>query len=127
VDAQVAGELVVMPIPGAQLTHALPRWRVVLWLIALTGLVALLAASYLAYTGSVATLSYSSQRMRSERDTWHARNEQLRLEVEKRRSLTWVEHEAVSRLQMQKPTELIYLKMDPPEQGAPASRTTGSR
>ena len=40
------------------------------------------------------------------------RNAQLRVELAKVRSLTWVEHEAVSRLKMQKPGQLTYLKLD---------------
>jgi cell division protein FtsL len=77
--------------------------------VLLTGLV---AATYLAHSGSVATSSYSLQRLRAERDSWRARNEQLRLELAKARSLTWVEHEAVTRLDMKRPGQLTYLKVE---------------
>lgn len=109
--AQAASELVIVP---ASRVPSLPpvRWKFILWLSVLTGLVGLVAASYLAYTGSVATSSYNLQRLQTEREQWQTRNAQLRVEVAKVRSLTWVEHEAVSRLKMQKPGQLTYLKLD---------------
>jgi hypothetical protein len=111
--AQLAGELTSLPLARVPPLPALPRWNVVLWLGTLTLLVGLVAGSYLAYTSSVATSGYSIQRLRAERDVWRARNEQLRLELARVRSLTWVEHEAVARLGMQKPAELTYLRVEP--------------
>jgi hypothetical protein len=111
--ARAATELVVTPISNISRVPALPRWRVILWLVALTVLVGCLAASWLAYTGSVATSSYNIQRLRAERDAWRTRNEQLRVELAKARSLTWIEHEAVSRLGMQKAGQLTYLELEP--------------
>jgi hypothetical protein len=111
--AQIAGELATVPQVRVPPLPALPRLNVVLWLGALTLLVGLVAGSYLAYTSSVATAGYSIQRLRAERDVWRARNEQLRLELARVRSLTWVEHEAVARLGMQKPAQLTYLRVEP--------------
>ncbi len=114
--AQAATELVGAPLAGVRVLPPLPRWRAVLWLGVLTGLVGLAAASYLAYTGSVATSGYNIQRLQAERDGWRTRNDQLRVEIAKARSLTWVEHEAVTRLGMQKPTQLTYLRVEPAAQ-----------
>ena len=124
--AQMVGEMVAAPSPSVPFRAALPRWRVVLWLGALTALVAVVAASYLAYTGSVATASYSIQRLQAERDAWRIKNEQLRVELGKARSLTWIEHEAVTRLKMHKSGGAIYL---PIEGYAPTTdtRATGNR
>lgn len=92
---------------------SLARSRTALCLVVFALLVGLVAATYLGYSGSVATSSYSLQRLRTERDAWRARNEQLRLELAKARSLTWVEHEAVSRLNMRRPAQLTYLRVEP--------------
>ena len=126
--ARVASELMPTPLRGVP---ALPtvRWRLVLWLSALTVLAGLAAASYLAYVGSRATTSYSIQRLQGERDAWRVRNDQLRLELAKVRSLTWVEHEAVTRLNMQKPAQLVYLKVEAagPAAAAPTAAAPGQR
>jgi hypothetical protein len=68
---------------------------------------------YLLQTSGVATVGYDIQHLQVERDDWQLRNEQLRLELAKRRSLTWIESEAVGRLDMVRaePTALTYLKI----------------
>ena len=72
----------------------------------------LVALMYLLQTSGVATVGYDIQHLQVERDDWQLRNEQLRLELAKRRSLTWIEAEAVGRLGMVRaePTALAYLK-----------------
>jgi hypothetical protein len=77
--------------------------------------VAIVAASSLAYSGNLSTATYSIQRVQEERDAWRVRNDQLRLELRKANSLVWVEHEAVGRLQMQKPPNRLYLQVDLPQ------------
>jgi hypothetical protein len=71
------------------------------------------ALMYLLQTAGVATTGYDIQRLQVERDDWQLRNEQLRLELAKRRSLTWIEAEATGRLGMVRaePTALTYLKI----------------
>ena len=73
----------------------------------------LVALMYLLQTSGVATTGYDIQRLQTERDDWQLRNEQLRLELAKRRSLTWIEAEATTRLGMVRPepTALTYLKV----------------
>ena len=110
--AQIAGELTVLPAPSVNLSPAFPRWRVLLWGALLTLVVVLIAGLYLANIGSLATSGYGILSLRAERDAWRTRNEQLRVELGKARSLTWVEHEAVSRLKMQKATGLVYLELE---------------
>jgi hypothetical protein len=72
----------------------------------------LVALMYLLQTSGVATVGYDIQRLQVQRDDWQLRNEQLRLELAKRQSLTWIESEATSRLGMVRaePTALTYLK-----------------
>lgn len=131
--AQIASELIVAPAPRVSFGGAFPRWRVVLWLGALTALVGVVAASYLAYTGSVATSSYSIQKLEVERELWRTRNEQLRVELGKVRSLTWVEHEAVTRLKMHRPSSLLYIEVGEgaaaagPPAGADQTRPASAR
>ena len=74
----------------------------------------LVALVYLLETSGVATTGYDIQRLQTERDDWQLRNEQLRLELAKRRSLTWIEAEATGRLGMARPepTALVYVKVD---------------
>ena len=123
--AQIATRLIAPP--SVPFLPALPRWRVILWLGALTALAGVVAASYLAYTGTRATASYSIQRLQAERDAWRTRNEQLRVELSKARSLTWIEHEAVARLKMHKATGLTYLQLDgyAPAANSPAVPSDG--
>jgi hypothetical protein len=125
--AQIANELRIAPAGSVAFAPALPRWRVILWLGALTALAGVVAASYLAYTGTRATASYSIQRLQAERDSWRTRNEQLRVELGKARSLTWVEHEAVSRLKMHKAGALTYLPIDGYDPAASAPPVPGER
>lgn len=125
--AQIVGQLASRPASDVHSLRTLPRWRVVLWLGALSLLVGLLATSYLAYTGSVATLSYNIQRLNAERDVWRMRNEQLRIELAKVQSLTWVEHQAVSRLGMQKAGDLIYLPVQPTGESAQQPNESSAR
>src|SRR5262245_46033310 len=73
------------------------------WL-GLTLLVATAALSfYLVQISTVATAGYELQRLEAERDAWLARNEQLEYELAKRRSLPWVEAQAVGRLGLVRP------------------------
>jgi hypothetical protein len=72
----------------------------------------LVALVYLFETGGVATTGYDIQRLQAEGAEWQLRNEQLRLELAKRRSLTWIESEATGRLGMQRPDagSVVYLR-----------------
>jgi hypothetical protein len=72
----------------------------------------LVALVYLLQASGVATTGYDIQRLQSERDDWQLRNEQLQLELDKRRSLTWIESEATGRLGMVRaePTALTYVQ-----------------
>ena len=73
----------------------------------------LVALMYLLQTSGIATAGYDIQRLQTERTDWQLRNEQLHLELAKRRSLTWIESEATARLGMVRaePTALTYLKV----------------
>lgn len=82
------------------------------WLPSILLAASLVALMYLVQTSGVATAGYDIQRLQIERDDWQGRNEQLRLELAKRRSLTWIESEAVGRLGMVRadPTALTYVE-----------------
>lgn len=73
-----------------------------------------MALVYLVQTSGIATTGYDLQRLQAERGSWVVRNEQLRLELAKRRSLVWVEAEAVGRLGMRRPEQVIYLRAEAP-------------
>ena len=127
--AQIATELPSLPVPRLP---ALPtiRWRIVGLLVTALFVLGGLSASYLAYIGNVATTNYTIQRLQDERDLWRNRNAQLRVELAKARSLTWIEHEAVGRLRMQKASQLIYLQVEPSSVARSAEaqpRQAGSR
>lgn len=55
---------------------------------------------YLTQVSTVATSGYELERLQAERAGWIARNEQLELELAKRRSLAWTETQATQRLGM---------------------------
>ena len=84
------------------------------WLPSILLAACLVALVYLLQTSGVATTGYDIQRLQAERDDWQLRNEQLQLELAKRRSLTWIESEATGRLGMVRaePTALAYVKVD---------------
>ncbi len=83
---------------------------------------------YLIQVSSVATAGYEGQRLEAERQGWLARNEQLELELAKRRSLAWVEDQAVHRLGMvrvDRPTYVTVVAPWPPAvaAGSPSATT----
>jgi cell division protein FtsL len=81
----------------------LGRLKATAWLPTILLAASLVALVYLLQTSGVATTGYDIQRLQVERADWQLRNEQLRLELAKRRSLTWVETEATGRLGMRRP------------------------
>jgi hypothetical protein len=83
------------------------------WLPSILLAACLVALVYLLQTSGIATTGYDIQRLQTERDDWQLRNEQLRLELAKRQSLTWIESEATGRLGMVRaePTALTYVKV----------------
>src|SRR4051794_33224500 len=90
----------------------LGRLRATSWLPSILLAASLVALVYLLQTSGVATTGYDIQRLQAERADWQLRNEQLRLELAKRRSLTWIESEAVGRLDMQRPEagSVVYVR-----------------
>jgi hypothetical protein len=83
------------------------------WLPTILLAASLVALVYLVQTSGVATMGYDIQRLQAERADWQLRNEQLRLELAKRRSLTWVEAEAMGRLGMRRsePGSAQYVRL----------------
>jgi hypothetical protein len=83
------------------------------WLPSILFAGCLVSLMYLLQTSGVATTGYDIQHLQVERDDWQLRNEQLRFELAKRQSLTWIESEATGRLGMARaePTALTYLKL----------------
>src|SRR5436309_15357114 len=71
---------------------------------------------YLVQISAVANAGYDLQRLEAERKGWLARNEQLELELAKRRSLAWVESQAVQRLGMVRAQKSVYLQVDMPHE-----------
>jgi hypothetical protein len=106
VDQAIEFQDVSLPVVG--------RLRAAAWLPTILLAACAVALVYLLQTSGVATTGYDIQRLQSERREWQSRNEQLRLELAKRRSLTWVESEAVGRLGMQRAEKLTYVTLDSP-------------
>jgi len=65
---------------------------------------------YLVQISAVANAGYDLQRLEAERKGWLARNQQLELEVAKRRSLAWVESQAL-RLGMVRAEKPLYVQV----------------
>ena len=66
---------------------------------------------YLIQISAVANAGYDLQRLETERKGWIARNEQLELELAKRRSLAWVEAQAAQRLGMVRADKPAYIQV----------------
>lgn len=81
-------------------------------LLLVLGLLALLPPAYLLQTGGALTTGYEIQKLERERAAWANRNQQIEVEIARARSLAWVEHEAVHRLGMQRPTQQLVVRMD---------------
>ena len=85
--------------------------RLLLLVVLLLGLA---PPAYLLQTGGALTTGYEIQKLERERTAWLNRNQQLEVEIARARSLAWVEHEAVTRLQMQRPAQTVVVAMDAP-------------
>jgi hypothetical protein len=87
--------------------------RAAAWLPSILLAACAVALVYLVQTSGVATTGYDIQRLQAERTEWQLRNEQLKLELAKLRSLTWVQSEAVGRMGMVRadPAKLTYLRV----------------
>jgi hypothetical protein len=91
----------------------------VLLILALLGLAPPL---YLLQTGGALTTGYEIQKLERERAIWMNRNQQIEVEIARARSLAWVEHEAVYRLKMQRPSQHVIVRMDTPIPPSPEVR-----
>lgn len=87
----------------------LGQLRLGAWLPIFALLAGLVGLIYLIVTSSVATAGYDMQRLEAERAEWRLRNEQLELELAKLSSVAWVEHQALTRLEMQPPEKVTFL------------------
>jgi len=90
-------------------------------------LVGIIAIAYLSQASGLATTGYDIQRLQQERDAWRLRNEQLRLELAKARSLAWVEAQATSRLGMRPAQNAQYVRVIPLNRTVATSSPTDSR
>src|SRR3954454_19453864 len=103
--------------PGAasQRAHVEPTTRRPgRFLILILLLLGLAPPAYLLQTGGALTTGYEIQKLERERSSWLNRNQQLEVEIARARSLTWVEHEAVYRLGMQRPAQQTVVRVDQP-------------
>jgi hypothetical protein len=100
--------------PHRRFGIAPPSALAITWLGIVLLLITAALGLYLVQISLVATSGYERQRLEAERDGWRARNEQLELELAKRRSLVWVEAQAVQRLGMLRPNKPEYLVVDEP-------------
>lgn len=116
---------IALPAPRAAATFSIsrpdarlstPSALVVSW-VGMALLFATAALSvYLVQISAVANAGYDLQRLEAERKGWLARNEQLDLELAKRRSLAWVESQAIQRLGMVRAERSIYVQVGSPEE-----------
>ncbi len=90
----------------------LGRVRAAGWLPTILLAVLAVLLMYLLQTGGVANTGYDIQRLEADRSEWELRNEQLKLELAKLRSLPWVEAEATSRLGMRRAEKTVFITVD---------------
>lgn len=91
-------------------------------LLAFLVLLGMAPPAYLLQTGGALTTGYEIQKLERERAIWLSRNQQLEAEIARARSLAWVEHEAVYRLEMQRPPQTVVVRVDTPVPAAPQPR-----
>lgn len=97
------------------------------WLATAMLFVAAAVSLYLVQVSWLATGGYQLQRLQADRDGWVARNQQLELELAKRRSLPWVEAQAFERLGMARAERSAYVSMPLPRSGPSGERKAPSR
>jgi hypothetical protein len=73
-----------------------------------------LLSLYLVQVSSVAMAGYNLERLEEERQLWLSRNQQLEVELAKRRSLAWTEADAVQRLGMARVEAPVFLVVPAP-------------
>lgn len=83
-------------------------------LLAILVLLGMAPPAYLLQTGGALTTGYEIQKLERERAVWLNRNQQLEVEIARARSLAWVEHEAVHRLEMSRPPQTVVVRVDTP-------------
>ena len=111
--------------PGSMSARALAAPRVrrrSRILVAFLVLLAMAPPAYLLQTGGALTTGYEIQKLERERTVWLNRNQQLEVEIARAQSLAWVEHEAVYRLGMQRPSHTVVVRVDTPVPAAPQPR-----
>jgi len=81
---------------------------------------------YLIQVSSVSTAGYEVQRLQAEKKAWQARNEQLELELAKKRSLVWAESQAAERFGMVRAGKPVYVAVDS-RVPSPADEVAGIR
>lgn len=101
--------------------HEVRRWAIA---AACFALLAFLSLLYLTQASAVATTGYDIKRLENEKKQWQAQNEQLRLKVALLKSLNRVEKEAVSRLGMSQPQQVVYVST--PQSARTVSVSSGS-
>ncbi len=99
-------------VPQSRLTPASGSLRSGRLMLAILILLGLAPPAYLLQTGGALTTGYEIQKLERERTGWLNRNQQLEVEIARARSLIWVEHEAVHRLGMQRPTQTAVVRME---------------
>jgi hypothetical protein len=78
-----------------------------------------LLSLYLVQMSSVSIAGYDLERLEEERQLWRSRNQQLEVELAKRRSLAWAEVQAVERLGMTRAERPIFIPASPSADSGP--------
>jgi hypothetical protein len=103
--------------------HSIPKPRSVsslglaAWLPLMSVFIGIICLLYLAQASELTTTGYNIQQLLVEESNWKLRNEQISLDIATARSLAVVEGEAVERLKMVRPEQLVYLQAREAEQG----------
>ncbi len=86
-----------------------------------------LLSLYLIQVSTVTLTGYDLERLELERQTWLARNQQLEVELAKRRSLAWAELQATQQLGMTRSERPIFLSVHPSSDQREAASATAAR
>lgn len=111
--ARLSSQSMVLPRREPYAAPRLDHPGIVAWLPLASILVGIVSLFYLAQTSELTTTGYNIQELQTEEKNWKLRNEQLALELARARSLAAVEREAIGRMLMVQPKQVLYLRTSP--------------
>lgn len=114
--AEMSSPAIAIPSRAGRAATRESSGQIAAWVPLVAVLLGIIGLFYLAQASDVTAMGYSIQELQVEEANWKLKNEQLRLELSRAKSLTVIEKEAATRLLMVPSKGNLYLKAPAPEQ-----------